>query len=179
MAITFPVIGPVAPVMISTLSKHCLGREMAARGIAAPTSASTGATFLMLTPFTNPEPALITKVWWYNGVTVAGNVDCGVFDENGVKLVSAGSTVMAGASAIQNVDVTDTYIGRGRFYLALATNNTTATFFYSALGTAALARAVGVASATVVFPLPATLTLATAVYDGTFVHGISLRTLVV
>ena len=55
-------------------------------------------------PFWVPEPVVITKMGWGNGTAVAGNIDVGISDESGNRLVSAGSTAQSGTSALQVVD---------------------------------------------------------------------------
>jgi hypothetical protein len=73
-------------------------------------------------------PATVYKMGVTNGTVINGNFDLGIYDERGVKLVSTGSTAQSGASALQTVDVTDTILLPGTYYLALASNSTTATF---------------------------------------------------
>jgi hypothetical protein len=58
--------------------------------------------------------------------SASGNLDVGVYNESGTRLVSSGTT--AQASSGQTVDVTDTTIGPGLYYLALVADNTTGTF---------------------------------------------------
>lgn len=106
-------------------------------GVLANTGGSAGVTsttwpalnraqfvpFLVLAPFT------VRQVFWVNGATVNGNVDLGVYRENGGSpLVSAGSTVQSGVSVIQSVDVTDTLLAPGAYYMALTSSSGTATF---------------------------------------------------
>ncbi len=76
-------------------------------------------------PFTVSEPLTVLALWWQNGGTVSGNVDAAIYDESFNRLVSTGSTAQAGASAMQVVDVPDTMLVPGRYFFALALNNTT------------------------------------------------------
>lgn len=79
-------------------------------------------------PFQLAGPILVRKLWWHNGTTVGtNNLDAGIYDEEFNRLASTGGTLSAGASALQEVDITDLYLPRGRYYLALACNGTTAT----------------------------------------------------
>jgi hypothetical protein len=107
-------------------------------------------------PFRVPQPVVITELWVVNGTVVSGNVDIGIYDINGVLLVSAGSTLHAGTSVIQTFNVTDTVIGGGIFYIALTFDNAVARYF----GMLGFNRVHGVLEASA-FPLPATVTLAT------------------
>lgn len=117
------------------------------------------ANLAICTPFTVEAPMLVQKLFAYNGA-VSGNIDMGIYSHDGTKIVTIGSTAQAGTNVIQAFDVTDTYIGRGLFYLVLALDNTTGGFWRRAWNapTAAFAGMATVASS---FPLPATLTLAT------------------
>lgn len=73
-------------------------------------------------PFTIPEPVLFTKLFWGNGTAVTGNLDVGLFGEDGTLLVAAGTTAQAGTSTLQVVDVTDTLLARGRYYFGLTSD---------------------------------------------------------
>lgn len=175
----FPLGATPQSVLVSCYSPNSIGPELAAIASAAPASAAhAAANRVIFVPFTNPEPALIKKVWWYNGATASGNVDCGVFDENGVKLVSSGSVVQGTINVLQENDVTDTYIGRGRFYLALSASSGTATFFAVAPAIN-MCKALGMAQAAGAVPMAATYTLAAIATAYLPIFGCSLRTLVV
>jgi hypothetical protein len=58
--------------------------------------------------------------------TASGNLDVGLYSSTGSRLVSSGTTAITGTG--QTVDVTDTSIGRGLYYIAITVDNTTATF---------------------------------------------------
>lgn len=91
--------------------------------------------------------------------TQSGNVDVGVYDEQGKRIVSAGSTACA-AAGIQVVNVTDTYLVPGVYFLALSCDNTTAAFLTtSATPALAQVQALGLqqqALGSVTLPDPAT-----------------------
>jgi hypothetical protein len=103
----------------------------------------------------------VTMMALFNGATVSGNVDVGIYDVNGKRLVSAGSTAQAGASTIQTFDVTDTALEPGDYYLAMACDNITATFFCYKPN-AQIMEAFGTWMQATAIPLPATATFATA-----------------
>jgi hypothetical protein len=95
-------------------------------------------------PFTVPEAVTITKMGWGNGSAVAGNLDIGLFQEDGTLIVAAGSTAQAGTSRIQVVDITDTTIARGRYYIGLTSDTSGITQkVLSLLPTAGIAQALG------------------------------------
>lgn len=114
-------------------------------------------------------PFLVTEAPWTvrrigvrNGTAVSGNLDVGVYDSEGNRLVSSGSTAQAGTSATQWLDVTDTTLLPGLYYLALALDNVTGTFVRLASLTADQLRSMGVFVQTSAFPLPASATFAVA-----------------
>ena len=106
-------------------------------------------------PFELEQPMLVEQFQWHNGSTVNGNVDMGIYTESGVRLVSTGSTVQAGVSAAQLVDVSDTLLDRGVFYCALAHSSATSTVLRAAVGSASDYLLWGALQQDI-FPLPAT-----------------------
>lgn len=118
------------------------------------------ADLAILVPFRLSSPCKAQVIAVINGGAASGNVDAGIYDCVGTKLVSAGSVAMSGTNAIQSFDVGDTLLGPGLFYMAFVVNNVTAQFirwvpavyFLEVVGCAQMASA---------FPLPAIATLAT------------------
>lgn len=156
---------PAAPdkLVISPFSACSLGVELAAFATAAPASATwptTNKAFYY--PFTISQGLTVTKMWAINGAAVSGNVDIGIYNAAGARLVSKGSTAQSGTNAMQVFDVTDTVLGPGLYFLALNMDNTTGTFILSIVaGFADLAmgwytQAVGAVT------LPATATFASS-----------------
>lgn len=130
-------------------------------------------------PFRVEEPVTILKLWTMNGSTATGNVDIGVYDEVGRRLISAGSTAQSGTNVLQQFDVTDTLIGPGNFYLALVASSTATTFFgypYSA-DRAAAQHTAGMRQMASALPLPATATFAVN-GSGFPLFGASLRSVI-
>ena len=157
---------PPMPTMMPW-SVDAIGIRMGpmAGGVVDVSTVWSAANRALFIPFALGTQATITRVFWFNGATVSGNVDCGVYDAAGTRLISSGSTAQAGTTAIQSVDVTDTVIGPGNFYLALAMNNTTGTIRIRTLGNVVLSKAVGMAAMATAFALPATVTLITTPVD--------------
>lgn len=117
------------------------------------TSAWPAAGLVVYVPFTVPEPFTITKLVWGIGAA-AGNLDAGVYAEGGTLLVSAGSTAAAGTNAQQVVDVTDTTVARGRYYMALVADTVTTLTVYRAAPAAGIAQSFGLLEqASVTLPL--------------------------
>ncbi len=65
----------------------------------------------------------ITKISLYIA-TSSGNIDVGLYDSSGTRLVSKGSTASPG-TGVQTLTVASTSISAGQHYLALAVDNTT------------------------------------------------------
>lgn len=106
--------------------------------------------------------------------TQSGNCDVGLYTEQGVRLVSAGSTAV-GAAGFQSIDITDTALLPGNYYMAMCVDNTTAAF--TSLTTAALwLQVVGVqqqAVGAVTLPDPATFANPASAY--VHILGVALK----
>jgi hypothetical protein len=87
---------------------------------------------------------------------VSGNVDLGIYDAGGERLVSSGSVPMS-ASAAVIVDIADTKLGRGRYFIAVAISNTSNVIGNTG-STDVHARLLGMRQMDSAFPLPATAT---------------------
>jgi len=128
----------------------------AAQGSSAAWTTANDAIYI---PFTIVAPITAYLMAVENAATVAGNVDLGIYDINGVRLVSIGSTAMAGASTIQTFDIADTLLTPGTYFMAFASNSTTATHIHTGGGTAQWLRSYGVQQQATAFALPATATM--------------------
>lgn len=171
--------GEMFPVMLTPWSRESLGVQIAALAMAAPTSTIwPAANQALYVPFVVDKTATIVKGFWYNGAAVSGNVDLAVYNESYVRQVSIGSTAQSGTSAIQEVNIADTSLTPGRYYLALACDNTTAEFIRVDISTVQLAKALGIAEQASAFALPSTATPIVPTYARIPVFGVSLRTLV-
>lgn len=90
----------------------------------------------------------------------SGNLDIGIYNEAGAQLVHAGSTAV-GAAGVQVVNITDTTLTPGVYFLALNCDNTTATFNKTSTGAAGAYSALGIQQQAVgAIALPATATFA-------------------
>lgn len=129
-------------------------------------------------PFVVSKPITVVKMFLCNGAAVSGNVDLGIYDSAGTKIISIGSTAQSGTSARQEFDITDTQIGPGQFYMALAIDNTTAATKNGPLSNVILGKAFGIAEQASAFPLPATATFATLSSAYLPLMGLTVRTVV-
>lgn len=105
---------------------------------------------------------VVAQLWVMNGATASGNLNLGLYDIAGTRLVVSGSTAQSGTSAVQLTNVTDTSVGAGVYYVALVMDGTTGTAFRFAPPTAGLCACIGIAQQASAFSLPATATFASA-----------------
>lgn len=138
-----------------------------------------------LVPFVLSVPFTVVKMFTYNGAVVNDNLDVGIyFNEGGSstllrRIVSKGSTAQAGTNQIQELDIVDTQLAPGMYYMVLAAvNNTTATFFRSLINWAAL-RGIGTRSVSLGgWPLGDPLDFVDNTYGYMPVFGLTGRTVV-
>jgi hypothetical protein len=128
-------------------------------------------------PFGLTKSITAKLMFVYNGATASGNFDIGIYDQAGRRLVSSGSTAQAGTNALQTVDITDTWIGPGLFYLALALDNTTGTVQRTS-ASLARQRLTGCFQQATAFALPATATFAAVATANIPVFGLCTRTVI-
>lgn len=150
MALSYPASYRPDMVLIHCLSYQACGNEIGGVAGTAVWASNTypSASRILAFPFALAESYLVRKVWWYNGTTATtDSADVGVFTEDGAtKLVSSGSTAIATANVLQEVDVTDTLLTPGRYWCAYIQGGVTATPFCIVLAAnAGVARAIGVA----------------------------------
>jgi hypothetical protein len=106
-------------------------------------------------PFVVREPFILDKfAYWCS--TASGNVDLGLYDIDGNKLVSTGST--ACATNAQELDVTDYFVRPGRYYAACAFSSATVQITRISATNAALHRSMGWLDQAQSLPLPTTAT---------------------
>lgn len=133
-------------------------------GITNTNPASTAfpsANLAVFVPIRIPQQKTVYKLVVGAGSTAAGNFDVGIYDAGGNKLVSSGATAK-GASVEHVIDITDTVIGPGLYYLALAADGTNNYIAALTSVSAQFSRLAGVVQADTSYPLPATVTFAAA-----------------
>lgn len=162
----FPQRGVFVPnATITPASLESIGPTLTAMGTGVWASFGTAtwqsANRAYFVPFRLSVPVLVKQLFIVNGAAASNSFDIGIYDEVGTRLISTGSTAQSGTVAIQVVDITDTMIGPGRFYLALVFNGTVGTVMRIA-GTARESPMLGLFSMDTAFPLPATATFARA-----------------
>jgi hypothetical protein len=151
--------GVGVPPSIETTSPLAAFDLLQAYGAVSGGTAWPTANLAIFIPVEIPYPYPLRYMAWLNGATVSGNADIGLYDSEGNRLVSSGSVAQASANAIQVQTLTTTLLKVGLYYMALAVDNTTATFSRWIPGVEHL-RVSGVRQASSAFVLPATPTFA-------------------
>lgn len=117
---------------------------------------TSGAASALFFPVYVPIGCTVKRVFWINGATVNGNTDVGIYNSSYVRQIASTPTAQSGVSAMQIVDVANTALTAGNYYLAIGTSSATAT--YREIESAAhILRGIG-AFAQAVGTLPATAT---------------------
>jgi hypothetical protein len=154
---------------ISTYSGCGLAGAFGFTPAATAWPASNRAIFV---PFRVPRLVTVYKMACGTGTGTTGNFDLGIYDRFGNKLVSTGSTAKTTASAERIVDVTDTVLLPGLYYLAMATDGTEG-YIASVPGNLGMVKLMGCREMETAFALPDTATFATV--QAAFVPSISAR----
>lgn len=146
-------------VVMNLFHENCLGHEFAASGATGGSGAWPANNRLLAIPFTIQEPSTAVKGWYATGTSQANNVDMGILDEAGNRLVRNGGVALGAVSALHTVDFTDTLLAPGRYWLAIASDNTGATFQRFTTSANGLA-SVGVRQMATAYPIPDPVTFA-------------------
>jgi len=149
------------PFFIHTFTDDGVGGPIISLNAQALTSTAWGtANLALFIPFTITERHTYVRACVCNGATVAGNFDVGVY-RGTARLFSTGTTAQAGVSQMQVVTGLSWTLDPGDYYLALATNSTTATFMCGNIASGGYGMAVtGGKQQTTAFVLPNPATLA-------------------
>jgi hypothetical protein len=148
--------------IISTQSPEVLGFVFPFSNLTFPSAAAWGTAKLVIyLPLTIFDAITITKLGIFNGTTVAGNHDLGIYD--GVtlgKIVSTGSVARTGnGSLLQVTTITTTTLQAGFYFLASTLSAATDTVVLGTLSAAVGGAAHGIREETTgSFGLPSTMT---------------------
>lgn len=81
-------------------------------------------------PFFLTQTAIAYQLLFYVGATSSGNIDVGIYDSQFNRIVSSGSTAMsATTNTVQELNIADTTLGAGEYFLAAGCDNATGTCF--------------------------------------------------
>lgn len=146
---------------ISALGGLGIGPDILPNQSLSPTSVTwRAAHHAYYWPVIVEKPLTVVEMAWINGTTVTNNLDVGIFDITGHRIVSLGSTPQSGASAIQIADIADTALDPGNYFLAMSADATNLTVDANVNYDLGQLRANGVCETASSFPLPSSITLA-------------------
>ena len=174
-----PVVEPLVTVM--TYSLEAVGPGM--RGMNATSYMVTAsvaypaANLALFIPFTLTKSIVMVKLFAVNGNPCAGNIDVGIYDVAGRRIISSGSVAHALINNVQVFDIADTRIGPGNFYLAVAKDDAVGCLRAGTTFANIAPALLGMAQMAAAFPLPAQAVFAQI--TGNYVPVIGLSTRVV
>lgn len=161
--------------MLGTYSSPCIMGDAAAGVLSSTAWPSTN--LAVAVPFSLSSPYFVQSVWWINGSTSNGNVDCGVYTSDGTLVFDCGAIAQTGNSLVQAASVSPTVLEPNQYYWALSMSGATAT--YGGIGSLAAApQLTGIAQMAGAEPLPASFVFASATSFGSIrlpLFGISSR----
>lgn len=117
---------------ITPFHSESLGDAHRGSGGTPMTSAGSGAfsdELVHFYPFVLYEPAIAVKMSYIVGATAAGNVDLGIYDSQENLLVSTGLTAQGTINTLQEIDITDTLLNPGVYFMAIKCTDGTGTGF--------------------------------------------------
>ena len=108
-------------------------------------------------PITINEAVTIKRMF-VNMTGTSGNADVGIYDEDGKRLVSVGGFGVPTAGQTMSIDIADTLLEAGRYYLAVVCNSTVPQFLRWVPVSLGGNLIFGVREVAAAYPLPATVT---------------------
>lgn len=167
---------PTLPV-VTPFSEECLGPLSRYFGGTAAASATAGSQVAQFFPWTIEAAIKIVKGIVMNGASVNGNLDVAVYDHEFNRVVSMGATTQAGTNAVQELDITDTVLLPGRYWMAFLCTGSGTVFARSAADEISLgAFAILEQTAQTALPSTATAVKSTAATPLIPVFGFSTET---
>jgi hypothetical protein len=156
---------PVTLPMIGVASIHSLGMVFGGAAFGDANTTWPQANMAILVPFTFWSSEKVYTLGIINASTINGNIDIGIYDDRLDLVVSKGTTAHAGANAPQFLDIADTVIAPGRYFVALASSSSTAGFVSWSPGSGARAHSLGTMMHIGALPLPAHINPRPNVYN--------------
>jgi hypothetical protein len=182
----YPVIEPL--VTITPWSQESIGDDLNACGTGttavlryAISAVWPLASLAIFVPFTLTKQITVLEAFVYNGATVSGSWDVGVYSNDGNKIFSTGAVAQSTASVIQSTTVSSNTFrtfGPGNFYLGMSTSTAAGTYFRAAPTNAQICQMMGMASAVSAYVLPSSVTFASISTATVPVFGITTRSVV-
>lgn len=126
----WPATNLAAPNIISPFNHDSVGGLLNMLNfISAPASATLPQNVAHFFPFWLEVEAIAKKMAVLTGATANGNVDVGIYDEEFNYLISSGATAQGSTNTVQELDITDTTLPPGNYWMALSLSSATGTVF--------------------------------------------------
>lgn len=117
---------------ISTFHPESLGPVLRASRSLTSSAVGSGniapANTVQYLPFRLYEHATALSMSYIVGSTATGSADLGIYDFQGSRLVNSGGTPQGAVNTIQTLDLADTPLAPGVYYMALTFSSGTSTF---------------------------------------------------
>jgi hypothetical protein len=150
--------GQVAGCMTSTSGDTALSDAILVSGGNSQTDVlvTTNRAFFMCASLA--QRGVVSKMAWFNGsALISGNLDAGIYDMNGNKIVSTGAVALSGTNVLQLGSVTPTQLEPDNYVLAFATSSNPELRSYFGANQAQLVQACGIGMLDSSYPLPSTV----------------------
>ncbi|MEO6604358.1 MAG: hypothetical protein ABIN55_01970 [Aeromicrobium sp.] len=146
--------------VIGPMSRCSIAPRLGALNFTTPVDALwPTANLAFYIPFVLERTVTVYQVGWVNAATaVTGTHEAGVYDSLGSKIIS-GAAAGSGLSAVQVVNVTDTVLSAGQYWIAMV-NTSTVGHVWAWAPTAPQAASLGVLTEATAGTLPTTATMA-------------------
>jgi len=125
-----------------------------------PSSTWPVANLAIYIPVYVRETLTATKIRVAGDTTAANNIDAGIYNYSGTRLVSVGSTALGGGNVVMDLNIADTVLVKGIYYIGIAVDGTTGRVGAIPVGSTYDNMLYGIREETSAFPLPATATFA-------------------
>lgn len=129
-------------------------------------------------PFMLTKTVTAVMMFTINGLPINGNIDIGLYDELGNRIVSIGGVAQAGGNTIQTFDIADTLVGPGVYYMALVLDNNAGHINRRALFANTSPAILGMAEMANAYPLPAVAVMATVTGNSVPAFGLQTRVVI-
>ena len=153
-----PLLETTTP-LVHSISSILHGPLIPAISITNSSLANPTANLALYIPF-SLDRLVTAYAFMTTAVTATGNIDFGIYNLSGDRIVSTGS--VTNVAATTRYDITDTVLSPGTYYMAFSCSNNTDTFYRDNSHPYPLLAAAGVKQQTSAFPLPETATFSDA-----------------
>lgn len=164
--------------IIATYTLDSLGVELTGMGMNPTVNAFPNASEAIFIPFRIYQPTTVTKAFVINGASAAGAAEIGIYDAEGVMVVTSSGASVGAANALREYEFVDTNLAPGNYYMGMVVSETATSSLFRGTSTigATMPRMLGVVVQSAASPLPATATFVAA--SSPYIPFIHLATMV-